>query len=227
MRRLLLFLFSHRLLAIARWDFHLIAVRLRNAITGQGSKARRFLSTRKRPVFLNLGSGPRGVDDGHWVNVDAFRDKNVHFLLDLSRQLPFPESSFSGAFCEHVLEHFTLEDGEKVAREVRRVLEPGGRFRIVVPDAEAVVRCYLDAPKELVAWRGEADLTPMETVNSVFRQRYEHQFLHDWPTMEKVLLSAGFSKVFRSRYNENVHGVPIVLDDAKYEWGSLYVEAVK
>jgi len=227
MRKLLLFLCSHRLLAIARWDFHLIAVRLRNAVTGQRRRTRQFLATRQRPVFLNLGSGPRGVDDGHWVNVDAFRDRNVHFLLDLSRRLPFPESSFRGVFCEHVLEHFSSEDGEKIAREVHRVLEPDGRFRIVVPDAELVVRRYLDAPKELVAWRGEGNVTPMETVNSFFRQRYEHQFLYDWPTMEKVLLSAGFSKVFRSRYGENVHGIPIVLDDAKYEWESLYVEAVK
>lgn len=227
MRRLLLFLFSHRFLAIARWDFHLIAVRMRNTMTGQGRKARRFLAGRQRPVFLNLGSGPRGLDDCHWVNVDAFKDRNVHFLVDLCRAMPFANSTFAGVFCEHVLEHFTLEDGEKVAREVLRVLEPGGRFRVIVPDAELVIRRYLDAPNDLVAWRGEGNQTPMEVVNSCFRQRYEHQFLYDWPTMEKVLLSAGFSAVLRSRCGENIHGIPIVLDDAKYEWESLYVEAVK
>jgi predicted SAM-dependent methyltransferase len=227
MRSLVLFLFSHRFLAIARWDLHLIGVRLSNAVIWQARRVRRFLATRQHPVFLNLGSGPRGVEDAHWVNVDAFKDKNVHFLLDISRRLPFPESSFKGVFCEHVLEHFTLEDGAKIAREVCRILEPGGRFRIVVPDAELVVRHYIDAPKELVAWRGEGDETPMEIVNSFFRQRYEHQFLYDWLTMEKVLLAAGFSKVSRSKWGENVHGFPIVLDDAKYEWESLYVEAVK
>lgn len=126
-----------------------------------------------------------------------------------------------------MLEHFSLDDGESIAREVWRILEPGGRFRVIVPDGELIMQRYLYAPKELVAWRGEGDKTPMEIVNSVFRQRYEHQSLYDWPTMRKMLSAAGFSEVHRSRFGENVHGQPAVLDDPKYEWESLYVEAVR
>lgn len=227
MRKLLLSLFSHRLLAIARWDLHLFRIRLSNALSGQGVRLRGFVETRKKPVFLNLGSGPRGVDSDQWVNVDAFWDRNVHFLLDFSRRMPFVDSTFAAVFCEHVLEHFSLKDGEKIAREVWRILEPGGSFRVIVPNGELIMRRYLDAPKELVAWRGEGDKTPMEVVNSVFRQRYEHQFLYDWQTMEKMLSAVGFTEVHCSKYGENINGLPSVLDDPKYEWESLYVEAVK
>ena len=227
MRHILLFLFSHRFLAIARWDLHMLFVRIGNALTRQNRQVRRFMATRQEPVFLNLGSGPRGLDDPHWVNIDAFRDKNVHFLMDFSRRLPFADATFTGVFCEHVLEHFTLEDGDRIAREILRILKPSGRFRIVVPDAGLVVQRYVDSPSELVAWRSEGNETPMEVVNSFFRQRYEHQFLYDWPTMEKVLLAAGFKEVYRSKCGENIAGGQIALDDAKYEWESLYVEAMK
>jgi predicted SAM-dependent methyltransferase len=188
---------------------------------------RRFTETRPKPVYLNLGSGPRGVDDHHWVNVDAFWDKNVHFLLDFTRRMPFEDATFAGVFCEHVLEHFTQDDGERIAREVLRVLEPGGCFRVIVPDGELIMRRYFDAPRELVKWRVAADKTPMEAVNSAFRQRYEHQFLYDWPTMEKVLLAAGFSSVSRSTCGSTDSGRSIALDDEKYHWESLYVEAIK
>jgi predicted SAM-dependent methyltransferase len=187
------------------------------------------MASRRSPRYLNLGSGPRGLDDVHWVNVDGFADKNVHFLIDISRALPFPDGSFDGAFSEHVLEHFSLEDGIKISREIKRILRPGSVFRVVVPDAEYVVRMYLEKPRDLIAYRGSGDAgeTAMEIVNTFFRQRYEHQFLYDWTTMEKMLLSAGFDKVSRARFGVPIHLQAIALDDAKYELESLYVEALK
>ena len=225
MRQLLLIIFSHRFLAIARWELHFIRLRLWNMVAGQRWRVGHFLASRPRPLFLNLGSGPRGLDSPSWVNVDGFKDRNVHVLLDISRRTPFPDGAFAGAFCEHVLEHFSLEDGELIATEVRRILEPGGCFRIVVPDAELVLKSYFEAPDQLVAKRRQSG-TSMETVNVFFRQRYEHQFLYDWPTMERMLLRAGFSEVSRVAFGKG-RCSEIALDDAKYEWESLYVEAVK
>jgi hypothetical protein len=67
----------------------------------------------------------------------------------------------------------------------------------------------------------------MEIVNLYFRQRYEHQFLYDWPTIEKMLLRAGFAVVGRSAFGQGRHCTSVVQDDEKYEWESLYVEAIK
>jgi predicted SAM-dependent methyltransferase len=226
-RRFLLFLFSHRFLAIARWEFHFLKIRFFNATTFQSVRIRRFVASCKTPVLLNLGSGPRGVGDSHWINVDGFRDRNVHYVLDISRRLPFGSNSFDGVFCEHVLEHFSLEDGERIAREVCRILRPGGSVRIIVPDAELLLQRYFSAPGEIVAWRGAGHETPMQVVNSYFRQRYEHQFLYDWVTMERMLRRAGFGQVARTSVGSAVYCSAIVLDAAKYEWESLYVVASK
>jgi predicted SAM-dependent methyltransferase len=125
------------------------------------------------------------------------------------------------------LEHFSFEEGERIAREVARVLRPGNAFRIVVPDAELVLRHYFEAPDEMIAWRGLGHETPMEIVNSYFRQRYEHQFLYDWTTMEKMLRQAGFARVIRTAYGKSESFQPIALDDDKYSRESLYVEAFK
>jgi predicted SAM-dependent methyltransferase len=227
LRDFLLWLFSHRLLAVARWDIHFLCLRTWNTLTRQKSRIHNALSKLQAPVFLNLGSGPRGLEDSHWVNVDGFPDKNVHYLLDFGRRLPFADGSFDGVFCEHVMEHFSLLDGQTISREVHRVLRPGGCFRIVVPDAELVLRRYLEAPQELVKRRGNGEETPMEIVNLYFRQRYEHQFAYDWLTMEKMLLRAGFDAVHRVAFGMSRECAPIVLDDKKYEPESLYVEALK
>ncbi len=227
LRDFLLWLFSHRLLAIARWDIHFLRLRIWNAVTRQKSRIHRTLSRLQVPLFLNLGSGPRGLDNSHWINVDGFRDKNVHYLLDFGRPLPFPDQLFDGVFCEHVMEHFSLHEGERIAREIHRVLRTGGCFRIVIPDGELVLRRYLETPQELVAHRGNGAETPMEIVNLYFRQRYEHQFAYDWFTIEKMLLRAGFGTVYRAAFGQSNSCPPVVLDDERYQWESLYVDAVK
>jgi predicted SAM-dependent methyltransferase len=196
-------------------------------ITLQKRRIRGFLSDCPSPLFLNLGSGPRGVDGARWLNVDGFRDRNVHYLVDFGRPLPFPSESFDGVFCEHVMEHFALEDGQKLAQEVYRVLRPGGCFRVVVPDAELLLRRYFDMPDEVVARRCAGEATPMEIVNLYFRQRYDHQFLYDWSTMKKMLSGAGFGTVSRAAFGGGCHCLSVILDDEKYEWESLYVEALK
>jgi predicted SAM-dependent methyltransferase len=226
-RNFLVFFFNHRFLAITRWELHFLWIRFLNAITFQKAQTRRFVARRNSPLFLNLGSGPRGLDHVHWVNADGFRDRNVHYLFDISRSFPFRANSFDGVFCEHVLEHFSLEDGERIAREICRILRPGGCVRISVPDAELILQRYFSAPAGIVAWRGTGNETPMEIVNSYFHQRYEHQFLYDWVTIERMLRRGGLSDVTRTLFGKALKCPAIVLDAPKYESESLYVEASK
>jgi predicted SAM-dependent methyltransferase len=223
-RKVLLATFSHRFLAIARWELGLLRTRIAAAARGQKARIRRRVADAQRPLLLNLGSGPRGRADAHWINVDGVADQNVDYLLDLARPTPFPDGAFDGVFCEHVLEHFTQEDGEAIAREVARILVPGGWFRVIVPDAELVMRTYFDAPEKLVSYR-EAH-TAMEAVNSFFHQRYEHQFLYDWATMRLMLGGVGFEDVSRRAFGQGARP-DLLIDDAKYAWESLYVEARK
>jgi predicted SAM-dependent methyltransferase len=225
MRRLLLFFFSHRTLALIRWDLHFIRVRLNNAITLRKRIKRKLHESNGR--YLNLGCGPRGVVGTDWINIDGFRDRNVHICLDLNRALPFPDGLFSGIFAEHLLEHFDQAQGEALLRECFRTLEPGGCVRVIVPDGEKIVRTYLENPAELVARRGNGTTFGMDALNLYFRQRYEHQFMYDWPLLRHHFIRAGFVDVQQVSYKQGNASRQILLDDEKYAWESLYVEAVK
>lgn len=60
-----------------------------------------------------------------------FVAKRMHWPLkvynrDLAQPLPFDDNSFDKIFCVCVLEHLTSEVRKKVAKEIGRVLKPGG-----------------------------------------------------------------------------------------------------
>lgn len=226
MSRLLLYFFSHRTLALVRWDLHFLLIRFKGAVGfGRSEVARQLAHNPSK--FLNLGSGPRGIANGEWLNVDGWPDRNVHLAVDLNRKLPFSDNCFAGIFSEHVFEHFDLAQGESILRECFRILQPGGCLRLIVPDGETILRSYLEDPAGLVARRGTDNRFAIDAVNSYFRQRYEHQYIYDWPMLENQLTAAGFVEVARVRFQQGNASRPIMLDDEKYEWESLYVEAVK
>jgi predicted SAM-dependent methyltransferase len=163
----------------------------------------------------------------HWINVDGYANTNVHFCLDFTRRLPFPACSFDGIFCEHVLEHFTLQEGLALLRECWRILRPSQGVRIVVPDAEKIMKTYFESPFDLIAQRPVHNSCAMETVNFYFRQVYDHQYAYDWELLRRQLEIAGFTNITRLSFGRASVYPSIVLDDKAYEWESLYVEAVK
>lgn len=227
LRKLLLSVVSHRTAALLRWDAHFLSVRARSSLARTGARIAQQISESPRPLFLNLGSGPRGVASPHWLNVDGFPDKNVQHVIDFSRPLPIGDNSVDGIFSEHVQEHFTLEDGITLLSECHRILVPGGWIRVIMPDAEKVLRTYLNEPDELLARRPVPSSKPMDAVNSYFRQRYEHQCLYDFDLAKYAFDLAGFSDVRRAGFGEGSCPRDMILDDPKYAWESLYVEGKK
>jgi len=216
---------SHRTLALLRWDLHFIRVRLSHTFGREHALLRARVRQAKRPLFLNLGSGPRGLETSSWINVDGFMDANVQYVIDLTRPLPFDDASFDGIFCEHVIEHFDLEQGKAILAECRRILCPGGVLRVIVPDGAILMRAYFDAPEMLISRRRTESGLAMEAINSYFRQRYEHQCTYDFELMRHALTQTGFNIITQEKYRSGRGPEALLIDDPKYEWESLYVEA--
>lgn len=79
---------------------------------------------------LRLGCGTDTRADQH--NVDRVPLDGVDELVDLnSYPWPWDDGRWSYIVAEHVFEH--LDDIEQALRECARVLEPGGRLRVVMP----------------------------------------------------------------------------------------------
>ena len=226
-RKILLNTFSHQTLFLIRWDIHFIFLRFNNLLFFKKRKLLKILSKKKSPLFLNLGSGKSGKKSDNWINIDGFKGKHVDYCLDFNKTLPFKNNTFDGIFCEHVLEHFNLEIGLKLLKECFRIMRPGGSLRIIVPDGEKIIKTYFNNPSELQKKRSVDSNCAMEAVNSYFRQRYEHQITYDEKLLTHQVTLAGFNKIFRVNFGKGMFSLDIILDNDKYEWESLYIEAAK
>jgi predicted SAM-dependent methyltransferase len=176
--------------------------------------------------YLDVGCGPF-VNTDTFVNLDYEWRPGVQVCWNLQQLLPFPDTRFQGIFTEHCLEHLSLEDGARVIAEFHRVLMPGGRVRIVVPDGEL----YFDFYKRQKAGETvkmpfqEFYISPMARINGLFRN-HGHQFIYDFDTFEVLLSKAGFKEIRKCAYKTGID--PVLLKDSEYRSNeSLYVEAVK
>lgn len=74
---------------------------------------------------LNIGAGDRPLDG--YINIDRRTGQEAY-------PLAFPDEHFDEVRASHVLEHMPPADLDAVIAEWVRVLKPGGRLRIAVPD---------------------------------------------------------------------------------------------
>lgn len=88
---------------------------------------------------LNLGG--RGTKIPGFLTVDLSKEHDVDVKADVSC-LPYEDGSVSELYCSQILEHFPHVKTESVLREWHRVLEPGGRITIGVPDFARAVELF-------------------------------------------------------------------------------------
>lgn len=81
-------------------------------------------------IRLNLGAGSNPIDG--WVNIDRKTGGEAYPLTD------YADGSVDEIRASHILEHFRMEDQDKILREWVRVLKPGGVLKIAVPDVRLI-----------------------------------------------------------------------------------------
>lgn len=96
-------------------------------------------------VKLHLGCGNKRLEG--YVNADIFKGPAVDEVFPLD-DIPYADGTVSEILTEHVLEHLTFDGAEKALQEWFRVLAPGGRVDLSMPDLESCFRRYLEAPLE-------------------------------------------------------------------------------
>lgn len=117
--------------------------------------------------------------------------------------LPFADESFDLVYSSHCLEHIPFHRTHTALTEASRVLRPGGRIELWVPDFAYLVRCYHAKTGHEDGWIApeEHQGDPMYWLNArVFSGREEyandplqvHRSLFDAAYLGRCLLRAGF-----------------------------------
>lgn len=86
-------------------------------------------------LFLDVGAGLRQTYHANVVNTDIYPSPSTDVLC-VGEDLPFASDQFDAVFCLAVLEH-TMRPWD-VAREISRVLKPGGRVYVDWPFLQPV-----------------------------------------------------------------------------------------
>ncbi len=80
-----------------------------------------------------------------WEVLNIIPGDHVDHVGDAANLCSFPDGSFTELYASHVLEHFNyVRDMNFVLKEWCRVLTPGGRLRVSVPDLEVLAEIILD-----------------------------------------------------------------------------------
>jgi SAM-dependent methyltransferase len=146
-------------------------------------------------VKLNLGCGAYPIPG--WENWDADPETPAdrHYSVP---PIPAPDDSVAEVYLGHLLEHFEPEEGGELLRECRRVLVPGGRLGVVVPDTRAVLARYLEQRHEVVEcpagvyWNlDDLDSVCAWCLYSTI-QPSRHKWAYDGATLRRALVRAGF-----------------------------------
>lgn len=92
-------------------------------------------------IKLNLGSG--GVPYKGYLSVDKY-DKRAHVDMDITK-LDFDDNSVTEILASHVFEHLNPYHSIAILQDWLRVLKPGGRLIMEMPDIEALCKRFVTA----------------------------------------------------------------------------------
>ena len=207
------------------------------------------------PYKLNLGPGPNWEKpDASWLNVDVEPDWG-DIVVDFNdfEFLPLEDACCLCVYGSHVFEHMSIFKTPLVFSEIYRVLQKGGVFRLILPDAEKSIREYINRNEDFLLFKRRRerqklkygnDYTLFECLREDFispsgqpellgKNSLAHQNAWDYETISSNLVKAGFAKDqihrvgFQQSSSEFFDFEGSFPSEANEHYRSLYVEAVK
>lgn len=95
------------------------------------------------PKYLNIACGGTYIANPDWENVDYSPDNAGHVnRMNVLHGLAPSQHQYEAIYCSHFIEHIPLSYVLGFLKRCHSLTKPGGLFRIVVPDAEFLLREY-------------------------------------------------------------------------------------
>ncbi len=133
----------------------------------------------------------------YWLKISQFKDWNINEL-----PLPYDNGFFEKVYMRHVLEHFVKDTGEKIIKDIHRILIPKGVLYVEVPDIHWLA-CQIAGNPDLYEKPMGCGYPAIEfiygggSVESLDAHRCGYTKL----TLERLLINSGFQIISINREN--------------------------
>ncbi|MFH1719651.1 MAG: methyltransferase domain-containing protein [Planctomycetota bacterium] len=108
--------------------------------------------TNKVTLLRNGGSesrkleiGARGKRIQGFETLDIKWARNVDYVLDASKPLPFSDDTFEVVYASHILEHIPWYKVEDTLKEWTRIIKPGSHLELWVPNGLKICKVLMEA----------------------------------------------------------------------------------
>ena len=89
---------------------------------------------------LHLGCWHRVIPG--WVHVDECNMPHIDFKTNIGKLNMFEDATADIIYVSHAFEYFDSQEANNVLMEWNRILKPGGKLRLAVPDFDKLVSVY-------------------------------------------------------------------------------------
>ena len=151
------------------------------------------------PPLLRV-AGALGLVDGGSLGFAAFaRARGIRYA-DAVLRIPHPDGSVDAIYSSHMIEHLDRSEARRFLGECQRVLRPGGRLRLVVPDLRVTVDDYVA--------KGNADIFLDQLqlaldkphgmrghLRNILVGSRNHHWLYDGRSLQRLVRDNGFEQV--------------------------------
>jgi SAM-dependent methyltransferase len=159
----------------------LAAVTETEQVSANGYDGHGMALVRSGGLILDCGAGQRDIYFENVVNFEIV-DYDTTDVLGVGEELPFRDGSFDGVISVAVLEH--VRDPFRCAREIVRVLKPGGKLYCAVPFLQPLhgypnhyfnmthegLRALFDGPMEITGQDVLASTGPVWSLTWILRR---------------------------------------------------------
>lgn len=134
-------------------------------------------------IRLNLGCGAYKLPG--FLNIDQNPDVNPYLVCD-ALDLPFDPGTVDEIYCGHMLEHLTLEEGEKALKYWIGLLDTGGKITVIVPDFNYLVTQYISNPSAYKLRKLNDEIIYS------YCQKSHHKYCYSGDLLKEIMAKVGF-----------------------------------
>lgn len=163
--------------------------------------------------------------------INAVRNHDIRYGNAVRTGLP--SSTVDVLYTSHMMEHLDRREAALFLREARRILKPGGKVRIAVPDLKRLAKQYVkygdaDAFMEFSLLAVDKPVGAIETLKFMFLTGFRrHHWMYDAKSLAALLQSHGFSDVVALPPGHTTIADVGELDFFERAQQSIYVEATR